>query len=315
MVTLWTGTHMTDLLEVTNVVSGRAVVVGAGSIGMRHRSVLDRLGLEVAVISRRPGVGDFVDEATAVSQFEPNYAVVATEAHDHEAALQRLAIAGHRGRVLVEKPVFDQPESNPPSCFEWLGVGYNLRFHPATVALRNALSGERVLSIQARVGQHLSEWRPDRNYRETVTAGPSGGALLELSHELDLVAWLVGPTAVKGGWAVRTGQLDIDLDDLAVCVLCFGNQGLASLELNLLDRFPTRQMVVTTNLATYELDLNGGSLKRSGELLFQESVDRDATFAAMHQAALSDGQGVCTLSEAVSVVEQIAELRHGGTDG
>jgi len=293
----------------------RALVVGGGSIGLRHRAVLEALGLEVSVVSRRSGVGEFADEASAIEGHDPDYVVVATEAHDHRSAVARLASAGFRGRVLVEKPVSHRSEAFPVGGFEWVGVGYNLRFHPAVVALRAELEGETVLSLQARVGQHLSQWRPDRDYRDTVTAGPSGGALFELSHELDLIGWLAGPTVVERGWAVRTGRLEVQLDDLAVCVLRLADGGLASVELNLLDRWPTRQMVVTGERSTHVLDLVDGTVHRDGEPVYSGPVDRNQSFAAMHRAALSDGAGVCSLDEAISVVDQVAELRSGGTDG
>ncbi len=257
------------------------------------------------MVSRRSGVGDFADEASAIEGHDPDYVVVATEAHDHRSAVARLASADFRGRVLVEKPVSHRSEAFPVGGFEWVGVGYNLRFHPAVVALRTELEGETVLSVQARVGQHLSQWRPDRDYRDTVTAGPSGGALLELSHELDLIGWLAGPTVVE----------EVQLDDLAVCVLRLADGGLASVELNLLDRWPTRQMVVTGERSTHVLDLVDGTVHRDGEPVYSGPVDRNQSFAAMHRAALSDGAGVCSLDEAISVVDQVAELRSGGTDG
>jgi len=297
------------------VAATRALVVGGGSIGVRHQTVLRGLELDVALVSRRPGIGDFTDEMKAVSVHDPDYVVVATEAHDHPEALKRLTSAGYRGSVLVEKPVADRPIALQVDGFRRVGVGYNLRFHPAVGFLRQALANETVLSAQIRVGQHLSDWRTGRDYRETVTAGPSGGALLELSHELDMLAWLTGPIEVERGWAIRTGSLDIELDDLAICVFRLTDGGLASVEMNLLDRWPTRRMTVSTDTATYEMDLLVGSLHRSGELVDCWSVDRNETFAAMHRAALSDGVGVCTVDEAISVVQQVAELRDGGGDG
>ena len=52
---------MDDDLESTP----RAVVLGTGSIGTRHRGLLEGLGLEVGSVSRRAGVSEFrsVDEA------------------------------------------------------------------------------------------------------------------------------------------------------------------------------------------------------------------------------------------------------------
>ncbi|MEE3353910.1 MAG: hypothetical protein VX219_06920, partial [Actinomycetota bacterium] len=239
------------------------------------------------------------------------YVVVATEPDNHVAAIGQLAEAGYTGRILVEKPFAERAVEDPSDRFEWVGVGYNLRFHPAVLALRAAVSGQRVLSVQGRVGQYLPDWRPERNYRETVTAGQAGGALPELSHELDLVAWLVGPTTVLRGWTVRSGELDIQLEDLALCVLGLPNGGLASLELNCLDRQPTRRLVVATVERTVELDLITGLVTCGDQVLHDRRVERNETFTAMHRAAMSDGQGVCSPSEAITVVRQIEQLRSG----
>ena len=289
----------------------RALIIGSGSIGVRHRSVLESLGIDVRTLSRRQGVGDFVDIVKAVGSFVPGYVVVATEPNNHVAAINQLAEAGFTGRILVEKPFAERAAKDPSDWFEWVGVGYNLRFHPAVLALRAAVSGQRVLSVQGRVGQYLPDWRPGRNYRETVTAGQAGGALPELSHELDLVAWLVGPTTVLRGWTVRSGELDIQREDLALCVLGLPDGGLASLELNCLDRQPTRRLVVATVERTVELDLITGLVTCGDQVLHDRRVERNETFTAMHRAAMSDGQGVCSPSEAITVDRQIEQLRSG----
>ena len=289
----------------------RAVVVGAGSIGTRHRTVLGDVGVDVRVVSRRPGVGDHRTVGEAVAIFDPGYVVVATETEYHGQTLADLVESGFAGRVLVEKPVLPEPGHVPVDHFEWIGVGYNLRFHPGVVALRSVLGTARVLSAQARVGKFLPEWRPERDYRDTVTAGPAGGVLLELSHELDLLNWLVGPTEVRYGEVAHTGTLDIERDDLAVGVLGLPGGGLASFELNCIDRSPTRSLVITTTERTASLDLVAGRLDVDGEVIYEGLVERNETFEAMHRSALGDGRDVCSVAEAVTVVAQVQELRQG----
>ncbi len=291
--------------------STRAVVVGAGSIGARHRRVLADLGLRVRVVSRRSGFGDHGAVGEAVTSFDPGYVVIATETENHARALADLAASGFTGRVLVEKPILPEPGPVPVDGFEWIGIGYNLRFHPGVAALRSAIGMDRVLSAHARVGQYLPEWRPERDYRDTVTAGPAGGVLLELSHELDLLNWLVGPTDVLFGAAVHTGTLEIERDDLAVGVFCLPGGGLASFELNCIDRTPHRSLTMTTTKRTVGLDLLTGQLQVDGEVVYECSVARDESFAAMHRAALKGGQDVCSVAEAMTIVSQVQELRSG----
>ncbi|MFX7793064.1 Gfo/Idh/MocA family oxidoreductase, partial [Acinetobacter baumannii] len=49
------------------------------------------------------------------------------------------------------------------------------------------------------IGQYLPDWRPTKDYRETVSAKTElgGGVLLELSHELDYAQWILGSLTPK----------------------------------------------------------------------------------------------------------------------
>lgn len=171
----------------------KTLVVGYGSIGKRHCDVLGTLGAEVAVVSRRPvdlphvyaGLQD------AVRNFKPAYVVIASRTSEHHADLTALATCEFSGRVLVEKPLYDVPSATPTHAFEALKVAYNLRFHPALRRLHELLEGKTVLSAVAYVGSYLPDWRPGRDYRNTGSAKSAfgGGALRELSHELDYVLW------------------------------------------------------------------------------------------------------------------------------
>ena len=92
-----------------NNLSGiRAVVVGAGSIGLRHRRVLTTLDAAVAAVSRRPDAGDYETVSHAIADFAPTYVVLATETERHLRSVEELISTGYSGRVLLEKPVLDQ---------------------------------------------------------------------------------------------------------------------------------------------------------------------------------------------------------------
>ena len=99
-------------------------------------------------------------------------------------------------------------------------VGYNLRqrhaFHfvgetPASPS-RGALTRAEISA-----GQYLPDWRPDRDYRSTVSAQSSlgGGALLELSHDINYSIGLWGRMMELKGEIVHSGELDIDVEDWA----------------------------------------------------------------------------------------------------
>lgn len=287
----------------------QAIVVGAGSIGIRHRNVLKDLGFDVGIVSRRHNVGEFRTVAEAVESSNPSYVVLATETERHLESLVDLIASGYTGHVLLEKPVLDRPRPIPALPFASISVGYQLRFHPAVRRLRSALTDTRVLSAQVRYGQYLPDWRPNRDYRETMTAGPAGGVLLELSHELDLIRWLLGRAKVLHGSTFQSGLLEMEREDLAVGLLALDGGGLVGLELNCLDRVQNRTMTVTTDEHFFYLDLIDGSLSCNGETVSPGPIERDEVFAAMHRAVISGQPDACTIDDAMAVLHMVEDLR------
>jgi predicted dehydrogenase len=287
-------------------------VIGLGSIGRRHRDILTTMGLSVAAVSRRGAAGDSAIFATleaALDASRPGYVVVATETSDHEAAVRRLAEAGFTGRVLVEKPLFGRAGALPNHRFAGLWVGYPLRFDTALIRLGALLARAEVLSAEFSVGQYLPDWRPGRDYRRTASAlaAAGGGALRDLSHELDLACWLLGPwqrvAALGGHWSA----LDIDSDDVFVVLARFERCRAATIQLNYLDRRSQRRLVLNTRDHTYSLDLIAGTLQTDALPPEIFTRDRDARMIAMHRAVLSlDAGEPCRVEDGL-LVDRLVE--------
>ncbi len=282
--------------------TGSALVVGLGSIGKRHARLLAELGLEVAAVSRR---GDAAPRchgslATALERENPGYVVVANETAAHRPTLAALAAAGFAGTVLVEKPLFDQPQPMPENRFAALYVGYNLRFHPVMTELRRRLAAEPAVSAQVYVGQYLPDWRPGRDYRKTASATRTagGGVLRDLSHELDYLGWLFGPCR-----------------QVAALLLAFERCPIATVQLNYLDRTGAREIVVNTAHRTLRADLVRGSLRIDGDERFFPAA-RDTTYLAQHRSALGNRRDtLCSAAEGAAVVALIAAAEAAAAGG
>ncbi len=299
--------------------TGSALVVGLGSIGKRHARLLAELGLEVAAVSRR---GDAAPRchgslATALERENPGYVVVANETAAHRPTLAALAAAGFAGTVLVEKPLFDQPQPMPENRFAALYVGYNLRFHPVMTELRRRLAAEPAVSAQVYVGQYLPDWRPGRDYRKTASATRTagGGVLRDLSHELDYLGWLFGPCRQVAALLGRSGALDIESEDTAALLLAFERCPIATVQLNYLDRTGAREIVVNTAHRTLRADLVRGSLRIDGDERFFPAA-RDTTYLAQHRSALGNRRDtLCSAAEGAAVVALIAAAEAAAAGG
>lgn len=298
-----------------------ALVVGYGSIGRRHSSVLAKLGLRVSVVSRREGVPHpFVafkslDDALKAAPYE--YVVLAAETAAHLTDLEKLALLGYRGKVLVEKPLFAQPAVLPASSPMSIYVGYQLRFHPVMRTLRELIADDDCIAADFYVGQHLDLWRKDRDSQQTYSsrAAQGGGVLRDLSHELDLAGWLFGAcnriTALGG----RMTDLTVDSDDVWGILGQFERCPVVTLQLNYLDRIGQRTMTVITRNQTIHADLVAGTLVCNQETT-ELKADRDEPIEAMHRAVIDgDGEDVCSGEAGLQVVDMIAAIERAARSG
>lgn len=297
--------------------SDSCLVVGLGSIGERHARLLRDSGRRVAVVSRRDGA-DFRTIAEAVRAERPGYAVICTETSDHQRAVAELAQAGFTGRVNVEKPLFDRPRPFPAHAFASVHVAYLLRCHPALRRLKERLGEAPVLSAQIYVGQYLPEWRPGRDYRQTASASVAagGGVLRDLSHELDIAHWLLGPwtrlTARGGHWS----GLEIDSDDTFVILSEHARCRAATIHLNYLDRRSRRQIVLNTAEHTFELDLIAATLRRDRDEPESFAPDRDAIIRTMHDEILGDRAGqLASLADGMTVMAMMEAAERAAAQG
>jgi len=314
----------------------RAVVVGAGSIGLRHTRVLSSLGPEVEIVSRRDrptGLDEHVpvhrslNDALAAGSVD--HVVVATETADHLRTLVELADAGFSGTVVVEKPLTDRPADVPPLPFRACVVGYQLRLHPAVLAARELMAGDSVLAVHAQVGQHLADWRPGRAVGDSASARveDGGGVLRDLSHELDLVLWLAGDWSRVAAFGGRSGALgpDVATDDRWGILLELAGGATATVHLDALDHVGQRRMTLVGQRTTVAIDLIAGMVRTAGHGTAARTVHaapevgesaRDALLADLHRAVLEGTTaGLCSIAEGVEVVRLIEAVERSARTG
>jgi len=222
-----------------------AIVIGRGSIGERHTRALRWLGNDVSFVSRRSLEGSHGTFREARDDApDANLVIIATEASQDIEDLIGVREAGYRGLILVEKPLAASLEHHEvqDDDRQLTFVAYNLRFHPVVAALREELAGAEVLRADFIVDQHLHQWRPDRDLRASYSAHKAkvGGVLRDLSHELDLATWLLGPwrsVTARGG---RLGEVSFYSDDTFVLVGETDRCGLVTIQLGALGHRPKR---------------------------------------------------------------------------
>lgn len=256
----------------------KILIVGLGSIGRRHLRNLKKIAPEAEIgvwrqQSQHPDLGDL---APAVSQvffaeqdalaWGATAALITNPAPLHVGTGLLLAEAG--SHLFVEKPFshsLEQAGDLIELCRQRalvLMVGYGFRFYPPLQRVKALLDEGRIgrpLFLRSEVGQYLPDWRPGRDYRLSVSARSDmgGGALLELSHELDCARWLMGEVDSVSAMVGRLGDLEIDVEDYAEVALRFASGAMGNVHLDMVQRPPTRTCRITGTDGTIAWDLDG----------------------------------------------------------
>jgi predicted dehydrogenase len=235
----------------------KILVVGAGSIGRRHIGNLNILGYEDI---------DVIDvNADCLEQVKSKFKI-----HNVFKSLEEVSIKDYDVGFILTPPVFHAPialelancgmdlfiEKPLSSSLDDVDklieikeskklvimVGYNQRFNPGLNELKSYIDKGtlgKIYYVRAEAGQYLPDWRPLNNYRKNYTAirGMGGGILLDGSHELDYVLWLLNSKIQEvRSMYDKLSDLDIDVEDIAEILIRFENNVICSVHMDMIER-------------------------------------------------------------------------------
>ena len=285
-----------------------------GSIGTRHAEVLTSMGIEVsAITSQNIRSLECFNDLKSANLDKFDYFIIASPTHLHYEHLSYIDTNVSGKIILCEKPLFDKFRDFNPN--NKIFIGYNLRFHPLILELKNMLNPSEILTIEARCGQYLPSWR-QRKYTSSYSAKKElgGGVLLDLSHEIDYISFLSDSSLelIKSCQA-KVSNLNITSDDICM-ILAKCNKTLINISLNYLSKTPYRQILIETNNNTYHLDLITNTLKivdQDGKItqIQNSNLQRNDTFKAMHIDALNMQNHICTFSQAMDTMRLIDQIQ------
>jgi predicted dehydrogenase len=232
-------------------------VIGTGSIAKRHirnlRSLYPKANIVCVSSSGRKITASDVGATSTSNSIEdailkkPDFAIIASPSNFHLIHASKFIIL--KIPILIEKPIsanyaelskfkFDRKKDK-------IAVGYNLRFMPSAKSVKQIIESNalgKISTVSAEVGQYLPDWRPGSDYRKGVSAQKKlgGGALLELSHELDYLNWLFGRFTEVFAITSNSKILEIDVEDNVDALMTNKNGTIFHLHLDFLQRSPCR---------------------------------------------------------------------------
>ncbi|MFW3570384.1 Gfo/Idh/MocA family protein [Kosakonia cowanii] len=311
-------------------------VIGLGNIATRHRKNIRAL-FPQAKIYAVPSSGRLVTEiisdcdeiATDITQLGNcvDMVIVASPAPFHARHAVSFIEAGVP--VLIEKPVAASLEDGMKLLSAYkdnktpVAVGYCLRYMPSAKILHEQLKSGvigKLLNADIAVGQYLPDWRK-KDYRESVSAQRKlgGGALLELSHELDYTRWLLGELHVQHAIVRHSGTLDINVEDLVDVVAVAEQNVVVNIHLDFLQRKAYRKCAFIGAKGRLEWDLITNSLVLSDAsgtkvIYVDEAYDRNQLYLEMLKDFIrliaKENNNCITLEDAVATVELIEQINN-----
>src|ERR1700735_1437231 len=226
----------------------RVGVIGAGVMGSNHARVLAGLPdtALVGVVDPLPAHRTRVTELTGCQTFETvdeliaagvDAVTIAAPPHlHHEISLAAIA---HNIHVLVEKPIAstvaegEEIVAAAQRAGVTLMVGHVERFNPAVAAIKQAISGEDILSIAiTRVGPF-----PPRM--------SNVGVVIDLAvHDIDLIRWFTESDIVEV--QPQLSSAVAEREDIALLQFRTASGVLAPINTNWLTPFKARSVTVAT---------------------------------------------------------------------
>jgi len=284
------------------------LIVGLGSIGRRHLAIIKSLFPAINIIVfrhtscnhddlKQVDLYKCVTSINDAIELKPQAAIISNPASLHLEVSKQLANKGIH--LLIEKPISDSSmgvKELIDICYQnkvTLMTGYNMRFLPSLIEFRKQIYSKKIgkiYSIRSEIGQYLPSWRPEKNYRTSVSAQKllGGGALLELSHEIDYLSWIFGKVDWVKSHVSKQSDLEIDVEDSAQVILGFKKSDdvllTASLNIDFIRHDTTRKCFAIGEKGTLLWDGIKGQVKlfkessKDWEVLFSSNPDRNFTY-------------------------------------
>jgi len=296
----------------------KALIIGYGSIGRRHANLLKKIKKinKIFIISNQKFKKFIkVKNILEAKKIDPDYILICSRTSDH---LKHLSVVEKNFKnkiILVEKPLFDKKEKLKIKKNN-VYIGYNLRFDPVLNFIKRFIRNKEVLSVSCICQSYLPFWRKNIDYKKSNSAKKKygGGALLELSHEIDYIQWMLnGSLNLKFSSLRKISNLKINTED---DVFIFGKIKKADISINL--NFHSIQPFRTITIFGKNFYLKGDLIKHKIEINYKnkKSIKKNFEYNANHTYLLQHSsildnkkKNLCNYNQAKKLMILIDKIR------
>ncbi len=288
----------------------KVLIIGFGSIGKRHAKLLKNFKniSKIYVLTKRK-CKNFkkMRNLSEINKINPDYILVCSRTREHYKHLSYLEKKISNKVILVEKPLF-KDFKNLKIKKNKVFVGYNLRYHPVVRFIKKYVNGKKIFSVNISCYSHLPNWRKNLNYTETNSAKKiyGGGALLELSHEIDYFQWIFKKIKKINHTEIRkVSKLKIDTED-SVSIIGKTDSVNFLIDLNYFSLYSQRLILIHGSNFTLKGDLINNSVeifKQNKRKRIKFKIDENYTYKEQHKSLLnSNYENSCSYIEGIKLM-------------
>ena len=327
------------------MVTKHILIIGTGSAGKRHAENLASLGCRISCMDPRSdrldemrgkidmiGAYTSMDEAFSSKEVFNGVAVTSPPVFHVEQCIRALE---REIPVLLEKPVSPDLESAKKlqSIVHHTSVplllGYTYRWWPPLNRVRELLTNRTVGAlrhVKFVMSAHLADWHPWENYWDFFMASKAlgGGALLDESHWIDLMFWLLGKPEMLMARIGKISDLKIDTDDNVDMIIVYDNGLHVTMHLDLYGRPHEKYIRFVGDEGTILWTMEPNRVAVSKEMAdtwesFEFDCERNDMFLGVDREFIEilDGEPVktCSIEDGVQVLVLIEAARQSSLEG
>ncbi|MFT4898881.1 MAG: putative dehydrogenase [Flavobacteriales bacterium] len=318
-------------------------VIGLGNISQRHRNNLklsypDANVLAMSASGRTPNskvenADKIISNLKMLIDEKPLFTIIASPATLHSSHAAPLIEAGIP--VLIEKPL----TASTADALDLLAiaklhktpiaVGYCLRYLSSAPIIKQLIEDNTIgtlYNVSTNIGQFLPDWRPSKDYKESVSANArlGGGALLELSHEIDYLQWILGDLDFHYAYLRNSPELQLEVEELADIFLISKNGCVCNIHLDFLQKQAQRKCSFIGSTGRLDWDLINNTITlhtHEGDktLFSQPEWDKNNMYLDMLEdfnSLIHNKKNKCpTLMQAYKTILLINEIKERATLG
>ena len=250
-------------------------------------------------------------------------AIICTPASLH--LKQSLEFAKNNINIFVEKPISNSLKNinkllNIVKKNKLINkVGYMYKFDQSAKKFKNIIDRNilgKLTGVNIQCGSYLPNWRKNIDYTESNSAKKTygGGALLELSHEIDYLQWIFKKIK-KINYAIisKTSKLKVDTEE---SVMIAGKTDLVNffIDLNFFSQYAQRSIIINGNNFTLKADLINNTIeifKMKRKKIIKFKIDNNYSYKEQHKSILNNNyENSCSYKEGLKLMILLDKIKN-----